>query len=89
MAGRNVNVWVTSESDGTKRQNVPDWLIHFRVQWEDNEGQPHERTADEYFLLLLNWLRAEHPRAAKSIMEDLAFRIARVQYGIDDAEMIG
>ena len=88
MAGRNVNVWVTSESDGTKRQNVPDWLIHFRVQWTDAEGQQHERAEDLYFLPTLNWLRTEHPQAAKSAMEDLAFRIARVQYGIDDAEMM-
>jgi len=88
MAGRNVNVWVTSESDGTKRQNVPDFLIHFRVQWTDEQGQQHERTEDAYFLPTLNWLRTEHPQAAKHLMEDLAFRIARVQYGIDDAEMM-
>jgi len=80
---RNVNVWTTSESDGTTRNNVPDWLCHFRVEWIDDEGQPHEREADEYFLLLLNWLRLNHPQKAKEVMDELAFRIARAKYGID------
>ena len=85
----NVNVWVTSESDGTMRNNVPDWLIHFKVKWTDNAGSPQQRTEDEYFLLLLNWLKTNHPAAAKDVMEDLVFRIARVKYGVDDAEQIG
>jgi len=83
----NVNVYVSSESDGTRRNQVPDWLIHFRVNWIDNDGNFHEHEADEYFLLLVNWLRTEHPAAAKAAMEELAFRIARVKYGIDEAEM--
>lgn len=85
---RNVNVFVSSESDGTTRDGVPDWLIHFDVRWTDDEGQEHQRVEDEYFLLLLNWLRQNHPVRAKEVMEGLAFRIARAKYGVD-AEMIG
>lgn len=85
---KNVNVFVSSENDSTTRNNVPDWLTHFEVHWIDNAGQPQERTEDEYFLLLLNWLRTNHPVAAKRAMEDLAFRIARVKYGIDTSEMM-
>ena len=84
----NVNVMVSSESDGTTRNNVPDWLIHFDVSWTGNDGQLHQQVADEYFLLLLNWLRTEHPAKAKEVMEDLSFRIARAKYSIDDAEMM-
>ena len=80
---RNINVFISSESDGTTRNNVPDWLIHFNVSWIDNDGQAHQRTEDEYFLLLLNWLKTNHPVKAKEVMEDLAFVIARAKYGID------
>lgn len=80
---KNVNVFINSEGDSTTRNNVPDWLIHFDIRWTDNEGQPHQRAEDEYFLLLLNWLRTNHPTQAKEVMENLAFRIARVKYGID------
>lgn len=85
---RNVNVTVTSESDGTRRNNIPDWLIHFDARWVDDAGIEHQQVVDEYFLLLLNWLRTNHPVAAKAAMEEIAFRIARVRYGVD-AEMIG
>jgi len=79
---------VSSESDGTTRNNVPDWLIHFDVTWVDDSGELHRRTEDEYFLLLLNWLRQNYPQRAREIMEELAFKIARAKYGVD-AEMIG
>ena len=84
---RNVNVFVTSESDGTTRNNVPDWLIHFDVRWVDDDGDQHQRVEDEYFLLLLNWLRQNHPQKAREVMEELAFHIARAKYGVD-AEMV-
>jgi len=84
---RNVNVIVTSESDGTARDNVPDWLCHFDASWIDDNGDSHQAQVDEYFLLLLNWLRQNHPAKAKEVMEELAFRIARAKYGID-AEMV-
>ena len=83
----NVNVYVSSENDGTRRNQVNDYLIHFDVRWTDNDGQPQQVVASEYFLLLINWLRTEHPVVAKGVMEDLAFRIARAKYGVD-AEMM-
>ena len=83
-----INVMVSSENDGTTRDGVPDYLIHFQVSWKDNENNPQERTEDEYFLLLLNWLRQNHPAAARRWMERTAFEIARVKYGVDDAEML-
>lgn len=86
---RNVIVGIISENDDTTRDGVPDWLIHFHVSWTDNDGVQHERTEDEYFLLLCNWLRQNHPAAAKRWMEQVAFQIARVKYGIDDAETLG
>ena len=85
----NVNVYVSSENDGTRRNNVNDYLIHFSVNWIDGSGTYRETEADEYFLLLINWLRTTHPNAAKNVMEELAFKIARVKYGLDDAEMMG
>ena len=85
---RNVNVFITSENDGTIRSKVPDWLIHFEVSWTGDDGQLHQQTADEYFLLLVNWLKTNHPAKAKEVMDDLAFKIARAKYGIDDAEMM-
>ena len=84
---RNVNVFVSSENDGTTRNNVPDWLCHFDANWIDDDGDYHEVQVDEYFLLLLNWLRQNHPTKAKQVMEELSFRIARAKYGID-AEMV-
>lgn len=83
----NVNVWVSSEANGTIRNNVPDWLIHFRVQWTDDAEQLQEREVDEYFLLLLNWLRQNHPARAKDLMEQIGFEIARAKYGVD-AEIV-
>ena len=84
---RNVNVIVSSSFDGTERNNVPDWLISFNAEWIDDDGETHQREENEYFLLLLNWLRQNHPATAKDAMEDLGFRIARFKYGID-AEVI-
>jgi hypothetical protein len=68
---------------------VQDYLLHFDVRWVDDAGDSHQHAADEYFLLLLDWLRDNHPQAARQWMERVAFQIARVKYGIDSAEMIG
>lgn len=84
-----VNVMVSSESDGTKRNNVPDWLIHFDTTWTTDDGEAHQRSDDEYFLLLVNWLRTNHPAAAKGWMQRVAFQIAKVKYGIRSADRIG
>ena len=84
-----VNVWVTSESDGTTRDGVLDWLIHFDVRWIDNAGMPQQRVEDEYFLLLLNWLKTNHPKKAIDVMNDLAYEIVRAKYGLDSAEKVG
>lgn len=87
---RNVNVTVTSENDGTTRDNVPDYLINFDVTWIDNNGDPQQAAVSDYFLAdLLNWLRTNHPAAARQYMEQISFAIARVKYGIDDITQLG
>jgi hypothetical protein len=83
---RNVNLTISSENDDTTRNNVPDWLIHMTATWIDNQGNPQSLSEDRYFLLQLNWLRINHPQAAKQVMQELVYRIERVRQGMDDAE---
>ena len=80
---RNVNVIISSENDGTTRNNVPDFLIHFDATWIGDDGEEHSAQVDEYFLLLLNWLKTNYPVKAREVMQDLAFQIARAKYNID------
>jgi hypothetical protein len=82
---RDINVIISSTQDGT-RDGVPDWRIDFDAEWTDASGDSQQLSTSEHLLLLLNWLRTEHPAAAKRLMEDLAFRIARAKHGIDDVE---
>lgn len=81
---RNINVWLTSENDGTKRQNVPDYLVHLRAMWVDDAGVAHDQSVDRYLLGQLNWLRTNYPGHARELMHDLVYRIERVRQGIDD-----
>ena len=80
----NVNLTISSEANGTTRDNVPDWLVHMSATWIGNDGQPHSYTEDRYFLLQLNWLKTNHPDYARRLMELLTYRIERVRVGIDE-----
>jgi hypothetical protein len=82
---RNVNVWLSSENDGTKRQNVTDYLVHLRATWVDGAGAAHDQSVDRYLLAQLNWLRTNYPGHARELMHKLVYEIERVRQGIDDA----
>lgn len=85
---RNINVWISSTNDGTKRNNVPDYLVHLRATWVDDAGAAHDQSVDRYLLAQLNWLRTNHPAAARELMHKLVYEIERVRQGIDDVEML-
>lgn len=81
---RKVNLWTNSILDGTTRTNVPDVLVTLRVHWEDAQGKEHDQTIERYLLVQLGWLRANHPKAAKKLAEELALRIELLRQGIID-----
>jgi hypothetical protein len=80
---REINVFVTSESDGTTRDAVPDWLIHMAASWIDNAGQPQQAAVDRYLLAQLSWIKDSHPARARELMEQLVYEIERVRQGLD------
>jgi hypothetical protein len=86
LMARNVNVWIDSEQDGTRRQNVPDYLMHLTITWTDDTGAARSVTKDEYLLLAINWLINNHPRIAKQALQELVLTIARTRYGVDIPE---
>jgi len=82
----NVNVMIDSESDGTTRNNVPDWVVSLSVNWIDDAGDAQSWSGQEYLLVALNWLRTNYPGEFKRQMEELVFLIARLRYGVDSVE---
>jgi len=86
---RNVNLTITSENDGTTRNNVPDWLVHMRVDWIDKNNVAQEVTRDRYLLGQLFWFITNCPHDAQDKLQTLVYQIERVRQGIDDAEDIG
>jgi len=81
---REANVWISSENDGTKRNSVPDYLVHMRVAWVDKSGATHDQSVDRYLLAQLNWLRTNAPDQARDLMHRLVYEIERIRQGIDD-----
>ena len=86
---RNVNLTITSENDGTTRNNVPDWLVHMHVDWIDKNNVAQEVTQDRYLLGQLFWLITNYSHVAQDKLQTLVYQIERVRQGIDDAEDIG
>lgn len=83
---RNVNVWISATDDGTKRNNIPDYLVHLRATWVNDAGEPQSMERDEYLLLALNWLRTTYPGEFRNVMQDVVVQIARLRYGVDSVE---
>lgn len=80
---RSFNVRVSSENDGTLRNNVPDRLVHVAVDWVDNAGALQTHSSDYYLLPQLQWLIQNHPDDAQRLLHELVIRIVRLRLGVD------
>lgn len=81
---RNIKVTISSTDDATTRDNVPDRLVSFDIDYLTNAGVPQNLQVDRYFLVALNWLLTNDPDGFKQLIERVTFRIERVRAGIDD-----
>jgi len=86
---RNVNVMISDivPTGGTVPAAI--YELTFEATWTANDGTPQTRTEVERFPHLVGWLITNHPQVAKRVLTDLCWQIARVKYGLDDAEDIG
>lgn len=75
---RNLNLTISSENDGTTRNNVPDILVHMTVSGMTESGEPFTLTVDRYFLAQLNRLLSANQPAFIEFVKHATYRIERV-----------
>jgi len=100
---RNINLTISSQLDGTKRDQVDDLLVHMVVDYIGKDGQAHHKEQDRYVIQsLLDILalptnnpnnpqhvwNAQFKAGVKFQLQQLTYQLERVFEGIDEVDVL-